>query len=136
MKIVITPRGFAKCALNNVRIIEQAGHTVEFNNSGKSYTKEEFYEKTKDAEGIIVGVEIVDRSFIDAHPKLKAVVKFGVGVDNIDLDYCKEKGIFVGRTVGSNSRSVAETAISYILADSKNLHESICLKSILQMCIF
>ena len=125
MKIVVTPRGFAKCAIDNVEILKNAGHIVDFNDTGKAYTKEEFYQKTTDADGIIVGVEIVDKEFINAHPKLKAVVKFGVGTDNIDVDYCNEKGIFVGKTVGSNSRSVAETVISYIMADSKNLYESI-----------
>ena len=125
MKIVVTPRGFAKCGLDNVKIIEDAGFSVEYNDTGNAYTKEEFYEKTKDADGVVVGVELVDKAYIDAHPKLKAVVKFGVGTDNIDLEYCREKGIFVGRTAGSNARSVAETAISFLFADSKNLYESI-----------
>ena len=125
MKIVITPRGFAKCGLANVKIIEDAGFCVEYNDTGNAYTKEAFYEKTKDADGVIVGVEIVDKAYIDAHPKVKAVVKFGVGTDNIDVDYCRQKGIFVGRTAGSNARSVAETAISFLFADSKNLYESI-----------
>lgn len=125
MKIVVTPRGFQKCGLNNVKVIEDAGLEVEYNDTGLSYTKEEFYEKTRDADGIIVGVEIVDKAFIDTHPKAKAIVKFGVGTDNIDVKYCEEKGIYVGRTVGSNARSVAETAISFILADSKNLYESL-----------
>jgi len=125
MKIVITPRGFAKCGLDNVKIIEDAGFCVEYNDTPNAYTKEEFYEKTKDADGVVVGVETVDREYIDAHPKLKAVVKFGVGTDNIDVDYCRQKGIFVGRTAGSNARSVAETAVSFLFADSKNLYESI-----------
>ena len=125
MKIVVTPRGFAKCGLENVKKIEDAGFCVEYNDTGNAYTKEVFYEKTKDADGVIVGVEIVDREYIDTHPKLKAVVKFGVGTDNIDVDYCRQKGIFVGRTAGSNARSVAETAISFLFADSKNLYESI-----------
>lgn len=125
MKVVVTPRGFAKCGLDNVKIMNEAGLSVEYNDTGCAYTKEEFYKKTEDAEGVIVGVETVDRAYIDAHPKLKAVVKFGVGVDNIDVEYCKEKGIYVGRTVGSNSQSVAETAISFVIADSKNLFESI-----------
>lgn len=124
-KIVITPRGFAKCGVDNARIMEAAGFKVAYNDTGLAYTKEEFYKCTEDAEGIIVGVEEVDREYIDSHPKLKAVVKFGVGTDNIDVEYCKQKGIFVGRTVGSNSRSVAETAMSFVIADSKNLHESI-----------
>ena len=125
MKVVVTPRGFAKCGLDNVKIMNEAGLNVEYNDTGNAYIKEEFYKKTEDADGIIVGVEIVDKAFIDAHPKMKAVVKFGVGTDNIDVEYCKQKGIFVGRTVGSNSRSVAETAISFVIADSKNLFESI-----------
>lgn len=125
MKIVVTPRGFAKCGLDNVKIIEDAGFSVEYNDTGNAYTKEAFYEKTSDADGVIVGVETVDREYIDAHPKVKAIVKFGVGTDNIDLEYCRQKGIFVGRTAGSNARSVAETAISFVLADSKNLFESI-----------
>ena len=124
-KVVITPRGFAKCGLHNVALFEEAGIELVYNDTGLSYTKEQFYEITADADGVVVGVELVDRAYIDAHPKLKAVVKFGVGTDNIDLDYCKEKGIFVGRTVGSNARSVAETAISFVIADSKNLFESI-----------
>ena len=90
-----------------------------------SQSKEEFYEKTRDADGVIVGVEIIDKEYINSHPNLKAVVKFGVGTDNIDVEYCRQKGIVVDRTVGSNSRSVAETAISFILADSKKLYESI-----------
>jgi len=124
-KIVITPRGFAKCGIENAELIRNAGFDVAYNNTGLAYTKEQFYEITKDADGVIVGVEKVDKEYIDAHPMLKAVVKFGVGTDNIDLEYCKQKNIFVGRTVGSNARSVAETAISFVLADSKNLYESI-----------
>ena len=125
MKIVVTPRGFAKCGLENARIITDAGFELNYNDTGLAYTKEQFYEITKDADGVIVGVESVDKAYIDAHPRLKAVVKFGVGTDNIDVEYCKEKGIFVGRTAGSNARSVAETAISFVIADSKNLFDSI-----------
>ena len=124
MKVFVTPRGFAKCGLENEKIFEAAGISVDCNRTGKAYTKEEFYSVTADADGVIVGVETVDKAYIDSHPALKAVVKFGVGLDNIDVDYCREKGIFVGRTAGSNARSVAETAISFILADSKNLYES------------
>lgn len=124
-KIVITPRGFAKCGVENAQIMRDAGFEVVYNDTGLAYTKDEFYEITKDADGVIVGVEKVDKDYIDAHPNLKAVVKFGVGTDNIDVDYCKSKNIFVGRTVGSNAQSVAETAVSFIIADSKNLFESI-----------
>lgn len=125
MKIVITPRGFAGYGIENAQKMKEAGFEVAYNDTGLAYTKEEFYKNTEAAEGVIVGVETVDREYIDAHPRLKAVVKFGVGTDNIDVEYCKQKGIFVGRTAGSNARSVAETAISFVVADSKHLYESI-----------
>ncbi len=125
MKVVITPRGFANCGEENVKYFQKAGISLVYNQTGKAYTKEEFYALTADADGVIVGVETVDKAYIDSHPMLRAVVKFGVGLDNIDVAYCQEKGIFVGKTAGSNARSVAETAISFILADSKNLYESI-----------
>ncbi len=123
-KIVVTPRGFAKCGVENAKIMNAAGFEVTYNDTGVAYTKEEFYQITEDAEGLIVGVEEVDKNFLETHPSIKAVVKFGVGTDNIDLEYCKQNNIFVGRCVGTNARSVAETAISFVIADSKNLYES------------
>mgnify|MGYP002233643749 CR=1 FL=1 len=58
-------------------------------------------------------------------PNLKAVCKFGVGTDNIDLDYAKERNIHVGRCVGSNSRSVAEHVLSMMFMEAKNLYTSV-----------
>lgn len=124
-RIVITPRGFAAYGLDYIQKMKDAGFEVVCNDTGSAYTKDVFYRVTEDADGLIVGAEKVDKNYIDTHPKLKAVVKFGVGVDNIDLDYCNEKGIFVSRTIGTNSRSVAETVIGFILLDSKNLYQNI-----------
>ena len=45
--------------------------------------------------------------------------------DNIDLDYAKEHSIYVGRCVGSNSRSVAEHVLSMMFMEAKNLYTSV-----------
>lgn len=124
-KIVITPRGFANYGKDYIQRMERSGFRVDYNDTGKAYTVSQLYSHCKDAEGLIVGVEQVDRAFVDACPHLKAVIKFGVGTDNIDIPYCQTKGIYVGRCVGSNSRSVAETAITFILAETKNLYASL-----------
>lgn len=124
-KIAITPRGFANYGEEYVKVLESHGFTVDYNDTGKPYTTEQLYSHGKDAEGIIVGTEPIDKAFIDACPQLKAVVKFGVGTDNIDIPYCQSRGIYVGRCVGSNSRSVAETALTFILAETKNLYASL-----------
>ncbi|WP_326512885.1 phosphoglycerate dehydrogenase [Clostridium intestinale] len=124
MKVLITPRGFANYGLDKVRYMEYKGLEVHYNNTGKAYTKEEFYNLASDADAIIVGVDIIDKELIDKCPNLKVVCKFGVGTDNIDVDYAKEKGIFVGRTVGSNSKAVAEHVVALMFADAKNLYNT------------
>lgn len=124
MKVLITPRGFANYGLKEVENMRSKGLDVHYNNTGKAYTKEEFYNLASDADAIIVGVDVIDKELIDNCPNLKAVCKFGVGTDNIDLNYAKEKGIFVGRTVGSNSNAVAEHVLSLMFADAKNLYNT------------
>lgn len=121
MKVLITPRGFANYGIDIVRELEEKGITVHYNDTGKAYTSEEFIRYAKDADGIIVGVDTMDRRMMEQCPNLKVVCKFGVGTDNIDLEYAKERGIYVGRTVGSNSRSVAEHVIAMMFADAKNI---------------
>ena len=108
MKVLITPRGFANYGVDIVKEMEAKGVDVHYNDTGKQYTPEQFLELAKDADGIIVGVDVMDRAMMEQCPNLKVVCKFGVGTDNIDLEYAKERGIYVGRTVGSNSIAVAE----------------------------
>lgn len=125
MKVLITPRGFANYGTDIVEAMEAKGLTVHYNNTGNAYTAEEFLELAKDADGIIVGVDIMDRAMMEQCPNLKVVCKFGVGTDNIDLEYAKERGIYVGRTIGSNSKSVAEHVIALMFAESKNIYTTV-----------
>ena len=125
MKVLITPRGFANYGLDQVERMKSKGLDVHYNATGKAYTHEEFKALAKDADAIIVGVDKMDREMMEGCPKLKAVCKFGVGTDNIDLDYAKEHSIYVGRCVGSNSRSVAEHVLSMMFMEAKNLYTSV-----------
>lgn len=125
MKVLITPRGFANYGLDQVERMKSKGLEVHYNATGKAYTHEEFKALAKDADAIIVGVDKMDREMMEGCPNLKAVCKFGVGTDNIDLDYAKEHSIYVGRCVGSNSRSVAEHVLSMMFMEAKNLYTSV-----------
>ena len=125
MKVLITPRGFAKYGLNQIEEMKNKGLNVYYNDTGKAYTHQEFKELAKDADAIIVGVDRMDRELMENCPNLKVVCKFGVGIDNIDLDYAKKHNIYVGRCIGTNSRSVAEHVLAMIFADAKNSYASI-----------
>jgi len=70
-----------------------------------------------DAEIIIVRSKTkVDKAMIDAAPKLKYIIRGGVGVDTIDVDYAKAKGILVDNTPEASSLAVAELTFALMLA--------------------
>lgn len=76
-------------------------------------------------DGIIVrSATKVRRELIENCPDLKVIGRAGVGLDNIDVDFAREKGIQVFNTPSASSRSVAELAIGHILSLARSLQES------------
>lgn len=76
-------------------------------------------------EGILVrSATKVRKDIIDACPNIKFIGRGGVGVDNIDVDYAREKGIFVFNTPASSSQSVAELVVGNMFATSRFIGNS------------
>jgi D-3-phosphoglycerate dehydrogenase / 2-oxoglutarate reductase len=84
------------------------------------------------AEAVIVRTFKMTKEVIDQMPNLKIIAKHGVGVDNIDLDYAKSKGIRVTNTPQANMHSVSELVIGFALncARKINLSQKILEKGI------
>lgn len=66
----------------------------------------------------------VRKDLIDACPNLKIIARGGVGLDNIDVDYAKQKGIHIINTPAASSHSVAELVFAHLLNLSRYLHLS------------
>lgn len=66
----------------------------------------------------------VRKGLIDQCPNLKLIGRGGVGMDNIDVDYARSKGIHVVNTPAASSRSVAELAIGHLLGLSRFIYQS------------
>jgi D-3-phosphoglycerate dehydrogenase len=64
----------------------------------------------------------VRQDLIDACPNLKVIGRGGVGLDNIDVKYAKEKGIEVYNTPSASSKSVAELVFGHLFSLSRSLH--------------
>ncbi len=62
----------------------------------------------KDTNALVVRSDKVTKEVIDKAPNLKLIIRGGAGYNNIDVDYCTEKGIMVMNTPGQNSNGVAE----------------------------
>lgn len=74
-----------------------------------------------DCDAILIRSASIGRDLMDQLPKLKVIAKHGIGVDNIDVEAATQKGILVVNAPESNINSVAEHAMTMILALSKNL---------------
>ena len=73
----------------------------------------ELLEKMADARAIVVrNATQVNPELLDAAPNLKVVARMGVGLDNIDVEACKERGVDVCPSIGANAVSVAEYVIT------------------------
>lgn len=121
MKVVVSAVAFSKNK-ELVNILLSHFPDAVINTEGKRFTKNELIEYYKEADAIITGLEKIDDDLLSKLPKLKIIAKYGVGLDNIDLDACKKRNIKIGWTGGVNKHSVAEMALGLILMLSRNLY--------------
>ncbi len=66
----------------------------------------------------------VRQDLIDACPSLKIIGRGGIGMDNIDVEYAKSKGIKIINTPTASSKSVAELVFGHFISLARFLHES------------
>ncbi len=120
-KILTTPRSYGKNMPQLFEALEGAGYEVVRNTTGGILDREQMKAMIADCVGVIVGVDPLDAEILACAPKLRAVSKYGVGVDNIDLEYCAAHDIKVSRTVGANSEAVADYAMALMLAVARRV---------------
>lgn len=103
------------------KMLEDAGYEVETN----KIPQDELPNRLNDFNAICVrSATTVRKDLIDLCPNLKVIARGGVGLDNIDVDYAKSKGLEVYNTPAASSRSVAELAFSHIFSLSRFLYKS------------
>ena len=94
---------------------------VVLNTLGKRLIGESLVDFLADADGAIIGLESVDVGLLNKCSRLKIISKYGVGLDNIDLDACRKSRVPIGWTPGINKRSVSEMVVGQMVGLSRNL---------------
>jgi len=80
-------------------------------------------EDDKDPDGILIRSTKLNKK--DLNTSLKAISRAGVGVNNIPIDSCSEKGIVVFNTPGANANAVKELVLAGLMLSSRNVFSSI-----------
>jgi D-3-phosphoglycerate dehydrogenase len=74
-------------------------------------------ERLKEADVVLIRSKTkATKEYIDSAPNLKMIIRGGVGLDNVDLEYAKEKGVIVHNTPTASAIAVAELAFALMLA--------------------
>jgi len=84
-------------------------------------SENELLEVIGDIDGIICGDDRITERVLDAAPRLKAISKWGTGIDSIDSDAAASRGIPVFRTTNAFSEPVADTVLGYLLTFARKL---------------
>lgn len=115
MKILISSASFGKTNRDSIQIIENAGYTTVLNPYGRKFEFSEFVELIRDAVGLIAGTEKITAKLLENAPMLRVISRYGVGLDNVDLEAAKKLGIIVRSTPEAPSQAVAELALALML---------------------
>ncbi len=123
-KILITPRTFGTIDPEPLELLRNQGYELVLNPFDRLLTEKEMMELIVDVDGVIVGLDPVTETVIKAAPKLKIISKYGIGVDNIAVDFATQQKIMVTNTPGANSLAVAELTMGLILDVARQISYS------------
>ena len=116
MKILVCDKTEKEC----IEQMRAAGLTVDTN---FEITPEDLMTVLPAYEGVVVRSRTkIRQPLIDVCPNLKVIVRGGVGLDTIDVEYARGKGITVMNTPQASSASVAELAIGYMFMLARSLY--------------
>jgi D-3-phosphoglycerate dehydrogenase len=118
MKILVCD----KTEMDAIEKMRAAGLTVD---TKFEITPEELPNVLPGYDGCVVRSRTkIRQPLIDLCPNLKVIVRGGVGLDTIDADYAKTKGITVMNTPKASSASVAELAIGFMFALARSIYKA------------
>jgi len=113
--IFITTTTFAHFSTTPLKLFKEKGYNVVLNDKGRKLNEDELVEKIPDFDGILAGTEVYSKRVLNKAVKLRAISRLGVGIDNIDLEFAKKKGIRVYKTWTTPAPAVAELTLGLML---------------------
>ena len=106
---------FGHCGREPLDVLQATGWEIRANPYGRRLRVGEVRDFIGDADGVIAGTEPYSaETLADAH-RLRVISRVGEGLDSVDLEYCKERGITVTYTPEAPAQGVAELTIGLIL---------------------
>ena len=119
--VAVTSRSFSKNKVLIKELKSRYKHVI-LNDDGISLKGKTLIEFLQDTNKVIVGLETFNTEILDQLPKLQVISKYGVGLNNLDLEAIQARNIRLGFTPGVNKRPVAELTIMLMLTALRKTH--------------
>lgn len=118
--VAVTPANLARSAPLRAEL-SQAFPKIIFNEKNRYLNETELIDFLLEADGAVIGRDIINDHVLNALPNLKIVSKYGVGLDNCDQEALKQHQVEFRWTEGVNKSSVAEMTVCFMLGLFHNI---------------
>jgi D-3-phosphoglycerate dehydrogenase len=120
-RVLVTARSFCNTPGEHHDFLREQGCQVDLRSSANSLTAVELSALIPGYDGAILGLDRCDASVIERADRLRVISRYGVGVDEVDLDAASQRGIVVANTPGANQTAVAELTIGLIFTLARDI---------------
>ena len=121
MHVAIGPSSFADVDKTPLNILQQYSLNVIPNPYKRRLSQKEIISHLKGVDGLIAGLEPLNREVLESATRLKAIARVGIGMDNVDQNAANELGIRVSNTPAGPTEAVAEMCLAALLALKREL---------------
>jgi D-3-phosphoglycerate dehydrogenase / 2-oxoglutarate reductase len=123
-KVLITTVPFGDIDSLPLKLLNGAGFNYLINPLNKKLNEDELLEMASEFDVIIAGTEKITAKIMDNSPNLKFISRVGIGLDGVDLNAAKERGIDVSYTPDAPTSAVAELTVGMMLSLLRSVHLS------------
>lgn len=130
MKVLVTPTSFLKPQNAKAKaLLESFFDEIVYNDLGVPLAGEQIIERLQGCDAYIAGLDYITAEVIEKMPEsVKVISRYGVGIDRVDMDAARARGIVVTNTPGVNAKAVGELTFALMLCACRNipqLHQAV-----------
>lgn len=120
-RVAVATHPFGQVDDAPVRLLLDAGAELVRNPTGRKPRAEELAALLADADAVIAGTERYDDAVLARAPRLKLIARTGVGIDGVDLEAARARGVAVSWTPEAPSDSAAELTVGLLLGLARHI---------------
>lgn len=123
-RILVATWPFGATGKNPLELLEHTGWKLVFNPHHRRLKPHDVAGLLEDIDGVIAGTEPYNCETLRNADRLRVISRVGIGLDSVDLEYCRDNNIQVTYTPDAPSQAVAELTVANILGLLRHIHRS------------